>query len=107
MSLPLASASIGTVAFLQQIGTRDSWSSNSSRSYWKLTVDIKWVWVYNTFMNSKLSLKRSSHRNQVLYYIQDNVTFDYYIGLTALSFKGNVFKTLRRSYAETYATCID
>jgi hypothetical protein len=44
-------------------------------------------------MNSR---KRRSDRNQVIYFIQDVVTLEYYIGLTALSFKGNVFKTLRR-----------
>jgi hypothetical protein len=44
-------------------------------------------------MNSR---KRRSDRNQILYYIQDTVTLEYYIGLTALSFKGNVFRTLRR-----------
>ena len=40
--------------------------------------------------------KRRSDRSQVIYYIQDVVTRDTYIGLTALSFKGNVFRTLRR-----------
>jgi hypothetical protein len=40
--------------------------------------------------------KRRSDRNQVIYYIQDVVTLEYYIGLTALSFKGNVRKTLNR-----------
>lgn len=44
-------------------------------------------------MNSR---KRRSDRNQIVYFIQDKVTFEYYIGLTALSFKGNVFRTLRR-----------
>ena len=47
-------------------------------------------------MNSKIVRKRRTDRNQVIYYIQDTVTLEYYIGLTALSFKGNVFKTLRR-----------
>ena len=47
-------------------------------------------------MNSKINRKRRTDRNQVIYYIQDTVTLEYYIGLTALSFKGNVFKTLRR-----------
>ena len=31
-----------------------------------------------------------------MYYIQDVVTLEYYIGLTALSYKGNVRKTLNR-----------
>ena len=44
-------------------------------------------------MNSR---KRRSDRNHIVYYIQDVVTLEYYIGLTALSYKGNVFKTLRR-----------
>ena len=59
-------------------------------------LDNKSVWVYNTLMNSKNNRKRRSDRNQVIYYIQDIVTLEYYIGLTALSFKGNVRKTLNR-----------
>ena len=47
-------------------------------------------------MNSKITRKRRSDRNQVIYFIQDKVTLEYYIGLTALSFKGNVRKTLNR-----------
>ncbi len=47
-------------------------------------------------MNSKITRKRRSDRNQVIYYIQDVVTLEYYIGLTAVSFKGNVRKTLNR-----------
>jgi hypothetical protein len=47
-------------------------------------------------MNSKINRKRRTDRNQVIYYIQDVVTLEYYIGLTAVSFKGNVFRTLRR-----------
>ena len=47
-------------------------------------------------MNLKSTRKRRSDRNQVIYYIQDVVTQEYYIGLTALAFKGNVFRTLRR-----------
>jgi hypothetical protein len=47
-------------------------------------------------MNSKNTRKRRSDRNQVIYFIQDKVTLEYYIGLTALSFKGNVRKTLNR-----------
>ena len=44
----------------------------------------------------KTQRKRRSDRNQVIYYIEDVVTHEVYIGLTALSFKGNVFRTLRR-----------
>ena len=44
-------------------------------------------------MNSR---KRRSDRNHIVYYIQDVVTLEYYIGLTAVSFKGNVRKTLNR-----------
>ena len=44
----------------------------------------------------KTQRKRRTDRNQVIYYIQDVVTLEYYIGLTALSFKGNVRKTLNR-----------
>ena len=47
-------------------------------------------------MISKITRKRRTDRNQVIYYIQDVVTLEYYIGLTALSFKGNVRKTLNR-----------
>ena len=47
-------------------------------------------------MNSKNIRKRRSDRNQVIYYIQDVVTLEYYIGLTAMEFKGNVRKTLNR-----------
>ena len=47
-------------------------------------------------MNSKINRKRRTDRNQVIYYIQDKVTLEYYIGLTALSFKGNVRRTLYR-----------
>ena len=58
--------------------------------------DNKSHWVYNTYMNSKINRKRRTDRNQVIYFIQDTVTLECYIGLTALSFKGNVFRTLRR-----------
>ena len=47
-------------------------------------------------MNSKIVRKRRTDRNQVLYFIQDTVTFEYYIGLTAMCFAGNVRKTLTR-----------
>ena len=58
--------------------------------------DNKWTLCYNSSMNSKINRKRRTDRNQVIYYIQDTVTLEYYIGLTALSYKGNVFLTLRR-----------
>jgi hypothetical protein len=47
-------------------------------------------------MNSKIVRKRRTDRNQVIYYIRNIVTLEYYIGLTALSFKGNVRRTLTR-----------
>ena len=47
-------------------------------------------------MNSKIVRKRRTDRNQVLYYIQDVVTQETYIGLTAMCFAGNVRKTLTR-----------
>ena len=47
-------------------------------------------------MNSKITRKRRTDRNQVIYYIQDVVTLQCYIGLTAMEFKGNVRKTLNR-----------
>jgi hypothetical protein len=40
--------------------------------------------------------KRRSDRNQAIYLIQDKVTGDSYIGLTALSFGGSVKRTLNR-----------
>ena len=52
--------------------------------------------MYNSSMNSKINRKRRTDRNQVIYYIQDVQTLEYYVGLTALSYKGNVFLTLRR-----------
>jgi hypothetical protein len=52
--------------------------------------------MYNSSMNSKSTRKRRTDRNQVIYYIQDTVTLEYYIGLTALCFAGNVRKTLVR-----------
>ncbi len=67
-----------------------------SHPYWKLMVDIKWGWVYNTLMNLKNTRKRRTDRNQVLYFIQDVVTEETYIGLTTMSFAGNVRKTLNR-----------
>jgi len=59
-------------------------------------VDNKWDWVYNTLMNSKNTRKRRTDRNQVIYFIQDVVTEEYYIGLTAMCYNGNVRKTLTR-----------
>lgn len=47
-------------------------------------------------MNSKITRKRRSDRNQVIYFIQDVVTQEYYIGLTAMCFNGNVKRTLTR-----------
>ena len=47
-------------------------------------------------MNSKINRKRRTDRNQVIYYIQDIETLEYYVGLTALCFAGNVRKTLVR-----------
>ena len=44
----------------------------------------------------KIQRKRRSDRNHVIYFIEDVVTRDVYIGLTAVSFKGNVRKTLNR-----------
>jgi hypothetical protein len=61
-----------------------------------LKFDNKSFWAYNTYMNSKIIRKRRTDRNQVIYYIQDVVTLEYYIGLTAVEFKGNVRKTLNR-----------
>ena len=58
--------------------------------------DNKSIWVYNTLMNSKINRKRRTDRNQVIYFIQDTVTLEYYIGLTAVCFAGNVRKTLNR-----------
>ena len=88
--------SLETVAFLQQIKTSGIVTRNLLHPYWNLTVDIKWIWVYNTLMNLKITRKRRTDRNQVLYFIQDTVTFESYIGLTAVSFAGNVRKTLTR-----------
>ncbi len=58
-------------------------------------VDNKSIWAYNTNM-LKTQRKRRTDRNQVIYFIQDVVTHDYYIGLTAVCFNGNVRKTLTR-----------
>lgn len=47
-------------------------------------------------MNSKIVRKRRTDRNQIIYFIQDTVSLEYYIGLTAMEFKGNIRKTLNR-----------
>lgn len=44
----------------------------------------------------KTQRKRRTDRNQVIYFIEDVVTREVYIGLTALCFAGNVRKTLTR-----------
>ncbi len=44
----------------------------------------------------RVTRKRRSDRNQVIYFIEDVVTREVYIGLTALCFNGNVRKTLTR-----------
>ena len=62
----------------------------------KSKFDNKWALVYNSSMNSKNVRKRRTDRNQVIYYIQDVETLEYYIGLTAMCFAGNVRKTLTR-----------
>lgn len=51
--------------------------------------------MYNVSM-LKINRKRRSDRNQVIYYIQNVVSGDFYIGLTAMCFNGNVRKTLTR-----------
>jgi hypothetical protein len=44
----------------------------------------------------KIKRKRRTDRNQVIYYIKNVMTGDYYVGLTAVSFNGSVKKSLRR-----------
>lgn len=44
----------------------------------------------------KTQRKRRTDRNHVVYYIQNVVTHEFYIGLTAMCFNGNVRKTLTR-----------
>ena len=44
----------------------------------------------------RVTRKRRSDRNQVIYFIEDVVTREVYIGLTALCFNGNIRKTLTR-----------
>ena len=40
--------------------------------------------------------KKRADRNHVIYCITNNITSEQYVGLTALSFKGNVKRTLNR-----------
>jgi len=61
-----------------------------------ILVDNESNWAYNTYMNSTITRKRRTDRNQVIYFIQDKVTLEYYIGLTAVCYAGNVRKTLNR-----------
>lgn len=42
--------------------------------------------------------KRRCDRNQALYYIKNVVTGDDYIGLTAVSYRGNVERTIARRF---------
>jgi len=58
-------------------------------------VDNKSVWAYNASMITK-TRKRRSDRNHVIYVITHTETGMEYIGLTALSYKGSIYKTLRR-----------
>jgi len=47
-------------------------------------------------MNSKNTRKRRSDRNQVIYFIEHAESGDYYVGLTAVNYNGNVKRTLHR-----------
>jgi hypothetical protein len=47
-------------------------------------------------MEQKITRKRRSDRNHAIYFIQDVVTKEYYIGITAVSYKGNVKRSLTR-----------
>lgn len=51
---------------------------------------------YNSTMLVKR--KRRCDRNHVLYYIKNVVTGDDYIGLTALSYRGNAERTIARRF---------
>ena len=54
-------------------------------------------------MNLKITRKRRTDRNQVLYFIQDTVTFESYIGLTAVCFAGNVTRhPVYREYLKVF-----
>lgn len=44
----------------------------------------------------KIQRKRRSDRNHVIYFIQQVDSKEYYIGLTAVCFNGNIKKTLTR-----------
>lgn len=50
--------------------------------------------------------KRRSDRNHVIYCITNVVTGDQYVGITALSFKGNVKRTLHRRMQKHYQRAI-
>ena len=60
------------------------------------TVDFKWVWVYNILMNSKNIRKRRTDRNHAIYVITNVMTCEQYVGITAVSFSGNIQRTLNR-----------
>lgn len=42
--------------------------------------------------------KRRSDRNQAIYLIENKITSEQYIGLTAVSFGGNAVRTVRRRF---------
>jgi group I intron endonuclease len=46
--------------------------------------------------------KKRSDRNHVIYCINNNITGEQYVGLTALSYKGNVKRTLTRRMQKHY-----
>lgn len=46
--------------------------------------------------------KKRSDRNHVIYCITNNITGEQYVGLTALSYKGNVKRTLIRRMQKHY-----
>lgn len=53
--------------------------------------------VYGCIMSFMLkNRKKRSDRNHVIYLIENKFTGEKYIGLTALIYNGNVYKTLRR-----------
>lgn len=47
-------------------------------------------------MEQKITRKRRSDRNHAIYFIQDVVTKEYYIGITAVVYNGNVKRSLTR-----------
>jgi len=61
----------------------------------QLPLDNKWANLYNAYMMTK-TRKRRSDRNHVIYVITHTDSGAEYIGLTALSFGGNIRKTLHR-----------